>query len=212
MTDPTCCAARCSSPAAYCGNCDLQVGLEGLHVLSVVRRGISSREGRVPVGADGLPGRGVVAASYRRREVELIDAPCFGRPVRVVGVKRTWACTEPSCRVGVFTEQNAQVAQPRAACWRCGRTGGRCGPCVGRRVGVGSGTALTAQHEIKYRPAQVPEGHLSPPCVVRDLGISQPDLGWSSHTFREWTRRGRTANSLSSRADGAQLKVPRPAH
>jgi len=37
MTEPTaCCAARCCSPIAYCDNCDLLVGLDGLHVLDVV--------------------------------------------------------------------------------------------------------------------------------------------------------------------------------
>ena len=65
---------------------------------------------------------GSLAISHGRREVELIDAPCFARPVRVVWVKRTWACPEPTCPVGVFTEQDAQVARPRAfltvrACW-----------------------------------------------------------------------------------------------
>ena len=28
--------------------------------------------------------------------------------------KRTWECVEPSCPVGVFTEQDEQVAKPRA--------------------------------------------------------------------------------------------------
>jgi len=34
MNEPTaCCAARCPFPTAYCGNCDLLVGLDGLHVI-----------------------------------------------------------------------------------------------------------------------------------------------------------------------------------
>ena len=124
MTEPTsCCAARCSFPAAYCGNCDLMVGLDGLHVLAVVSAEEHLRV-RVesPPGPMGCPTCGVVVFSHGRREVELIDAPCFGRPVRVVWWKRTWWCPEPACPVGVFTEQDEQIARPRGllttrACW-----------------------------------------------------------------------------------------------
>ncbi len=124
MTEPTaCCAARCCSPIAYCDNCDLLVGLDGLHVLDVVDAEEHLRV-RVesPPGPMGCPACGVVALSHGRREVELIDAPCFERPTRVVWWKRTWSCLEPSCPVGVFTEQDEQVARPRAllttrACW-----------------------------------------------------------------------------------------------
>jgi transposase len=75
-----------------------------------------------PPGPMGCPSCGVVALSHGRREVELIDAPCFGRPVRVLWRKRTWSCLEPACPVGVFTEQDEQVAHPRGlltvrACW-----------------------------------------------------------------------------------------------
>jgi len=39
MTEPTTrCPARCSSPAVYCGNCDLLVGLDGLEVAAVDER------------------------------------------------------------------------------------------------------------------------------------------------------------------------------
>ncbi len=115
MTEPTaCCAARCSSPAAYCGGCDLLVGLDGLHVLEVVAAEEHLRV-RVesPPGPMGCPTCGVVVLSHGRREVELIDAPCFGRPVRVVWRKRTWWCPEPSCPVAVFTEQDDAIARPR---------------------------------------------------------------------------------------------------
>lgn len=115
MTEPTACSgARCSSPAVYCGNCDLLVGLEGLHVVHVVQDEEHLRV-RVesPPGPTGCPSCGVVALSHGRREVELIDAPCFGRPVRLVWVKRTWSCPERACPVGVFTEQDEQVARPR---------------------------------------------------------------------------------------------------
>ena len=70
----------------------------------------------------GCPACGVVAHSRGRRHVALLDAPCAGRPVRVVWRKRIWRCAEFLCPVGAFTEQNAEVAAPRAlltrrACW-----------------------------------------------------------------------------------------------
>lgn len=50
--------------------------------------------------------------SYGRREVVLVDAPCFGRPVKVLWRKRTWRCVEPSCLTKVFTEQDEHIARP----------------------------------------------------------------------------------------------------
>lgn len=54
--------------------------------------------------------------------VRLIDTPCFGRPVEVWWRKRVWRCEEPDCPAGAFTEQDEQIARPRAllttrACW-----------------------------------------------------------------------------------------------
>jgi len=124
MNEPTaCCAARCPFPTAYCGNCDLLVGLDGLHVIEVERG-----PDRLTVTVESEPSVtgcrscGVVALSHGRRTVELIDAPCFGRPVRVLWRKRTWSCAEPACPVGTFTERDEGVAAPRAlltvrACW-----------------------------------------------------------------------------------------------
>jgi transposase len=51
---------------------------------------------------------------HGRRIVELIDTPCFGRPVRLRWRKPTWTCPEPACPVETFTEQDPQVAPPRA--------------------------------------------------------------------------------------------------
>jgi len=60
--------------------------------------------------------------SHGRRDIGLVDVPCFDRPVRLRWRKRTWRCVEASCPVKVFTEQDDQVAPPRAllttrACW-----------------------------------------------------------------------------------------------
>jgi transposase len=126
MSEPTGCAAACcrsprldlaTSVAGYCVNCDLLVGLPGLRVVAVerTRRG----DGLVvtvesPPSLMGCPGCGVVVRIHGRRTVEMVDAPCFGRPVKLRWRKRTWSCPDPACPVGTFTEQNDDVAAPRA--------------------------------------------------------------------------------------------------
>jgi len=119
-----CIASRRHHDCSYCSRCGLLVGLDGLHVTAVARDGAGrlavSVESALLVG--GCPGCGVVAPSHGRREVRLVDAPCFDRPVELVWRKRTWRCVEASCPVKVFTEQDHQVAPPRAlltsrACW-----------------------------------------------------------------------------------------------
>lgn len=106
------CADAC--PGAYCCNCDLLVGLDGLHVLKV---DVGDRRTTVTVesapAVRGCRACGVVAVSHGRRDQLLIDAPCFGRPVQVVWRKRTWTCAEPVCAVRTFTEQADHVAAPR---------------------------------------------------------------------------------------------------
>ena len=109
-----CCRAHCASPA-YCENCDLLVGLEGYHVVAVAREGpglVVTIES--PPGPMGCPVCGVVAVSHGRRVHEVVDTPCFGRPVRLRWRKRTWSCPEGACDVGSFTEQDTDVAAPRS--------------------------------------------------------------------------------------------------
>lgn len=124
MSDPTGCGcARACSTHAYCDHCDLLVALPGLHVTDVRERG----DGLIvmvesPPDLMGCHACGVVAVSHGRRIHELIDAPSFGRPVRLRWRKRTWLCPELACPVKGFTEQDVRVAAPRAllttrACW-----------------------------------------------------------------------------------------------
>jgi transposase len=101
--------------------------LDGLHVTAVGE--VSGKRGpflqvqvESPARVEGCRVCGVVMGSHGRREVRLVDTPCFGRPVEVIWCKRTWRCAEPDCPTGVVTEQDEQVAAPRAlltarACW-----------------------------------------------------------------------------------------------
>jgi len=120
------CGAACCLPgASYCSRCDLLVGLDGFHVIAVER---DEGGGGLTVTVESPPGKmacqscGVIVHSHGRRDVVLVDAPCFGRPVRLVWRKRTWRCGEAACPAGVLTEQHDDLARPRAllttrACW-----------------------------------------------------------------------------------------------
>lgn len=126
LSEPTAhSAARCYHDTSYCTRCDLLVGLGDLHVTAVeydhdvglLTVGVEST--RAPMGCTTC---GVIAHSHGRSDVTLVDAPCFDRPVRLVWRKRTWRCEETACATRVFTEQDEQVARPRAllttrACW-----------------------------------------------------------------------------------------------
>ena len=115
MDHPTaCCRARGIS-STYCVNCDLLVGLDGYHVVGVARvaDGLVVRVESAP-GPVGCPDCGVRAVSRGRREHRLVDIPAFGTPVRLVWVKRTWACAEASCSRRSFTETDETLAPPRS--------------------------------------------------------------------------------------------------
>ena len=133
MSEATgCCRAERHGPPGllrpYCCRCDVLVGLPGLHVIDVQRVDEGERRPGLVVTVEsapavmGCPGCGVIAASRGRRTVELVDIPAFGRPVRIRWRKRTWRCTEGRCTTGSFTEQDEQIAKPRAlltrrGCW-----------------------------------------------------------------------------------------------
>ena len=92
-------------------------GVEFDEVVGLLTVSVESAQG--PMGCQGC---GVIAYSHGRRDVSLVDAPCFDRPVRLVWRKRTWRCAEPACAMKTFTEQDERVARPRAllttrACW-----------------------------------------------------------------------------------------------
>ena len=128
MSEPTACTLPPADPdlpssPSWCENCDLLVGLDGLHVRAVVR----DEDGLTvtvesPPAPMGCPTCGVLAHGHGRVSVDLVDLPCFERPVRIRWVKRRWSCPEPACPVGTFVEQDDRIARPRGlltvrACW-----------------------------------------------------------------------------------------------
>jgi len=105
----------CRASGGYCDRCDLLVSLDGLHVTAVERDDGGALTVTVESAPEvmGCPGCGVVAHGHGRREVRLVDAPAFGKPVTLVWRKRRWVCPQPLCSVGTFMEQQEAVARPR---------------------------------------------------------------------------------------------------
>ena len=112
MSHPTCC---CSASLDRCDRCDLLVGLEGFHLMSVARTpdalvlDIESCD-----RCAGCPGCGVIAQGHGRVVVEVIDTPWAGVPARIRWFKRRWICRERTCETVTFLEHSEKVCAPRA--------------------------------------------------------------------------------------------------
>ena len=73
MSHPTCC---CCASLDRCDRCDLLVGLEGFHLMSVARTPDALvLDGESCNQLAGCPGCGVIAQGHGRVVVEVIDAP-----------------------------------------------------------------------------------------------------------------------------------------
>ena len=112
MSHPTCC---CSVSLDRCDRCDLLVGLEGFHLMSVART-----PGALVLDVEscnqlaGCPGCGVIVQGHGRMVVEVIDAPWAGIPTRIRWHKRRWICREHACQTVTFLEHDERVCAPRA--------------------------------------------------------------------------------------------------
>ncbi len=76
MTEPTTC---CRVDGNYCDRWDVLVGLDGLRVIAVERRGRNALTVTVefPPGPVGCPGCGVLAIGHGRAPVPLMSAPAW---------------------------------------------------------------------------------------------------------------------------------------
>ena len=98
-----------------CRSCEVLVGLDGYRITGVIEcdgKLVVEIESKT-VPAPGCPRCGVVGWSHGRRDHRLVDCPGFGRPVELIWRKHRWRCGEPTCPVGVFTEQDDRIAAPR---------------------------------------------------------------------------------------------------
>ncbi|MDQ6848598.1 MAG: ISL3 family transposase [Actinomycetota bacterium] len=89
---------------------DALLGLDGFRVLEVAE---TTEEITVTIEttADlvGCSECGVRAESQDRLPIAIRDLACFGRPARLVWVKRRWRCRESMCDARTWTEHSDQV-------------------------------------------------------------------------------------------------------
>jgi transposase len=159
------------------GLAEALLGLPGFRVLEV-------HETRVEVivtvetTADftGCGRCGVRAEAQDRRRVHIRDLPCFGRPARLVWIKRRWRCPDRDCDARTWTEHSDHVdAQAvltrRAGAEACRQVGEQARPVaqVAREFGVCWWTVMNAVIEhgtpLVDDPARVGR--------VRQLGIDE---------------------------------------
>jgi transposase len=95
--------------------CERLVGLPDVNVLAVddqpdgpLRVHVESRRPRPACPACSQPAR-----VKDRPVVELVDLPCFGRPVRLMWRKHRWFCPGASCPVRSWTGQDPRIASAR---------------------------------------------------------------------------------------------------
>lgn len=97
------------------------LGLAGLRVLDVVE---TPDELTVTVEStaafEGCGRCGTRAQAHDRRPVEVRDLACFGRPVRLVVLKRRWRCVEADCDAKTWTETHAGLLSRQVMTHRAG--------------------------------------------------------------------------------------------
>ncbi len=124
--------------------CELLVGLERVGVLEVARDGTD----RLHVAIETIDEEaccercGQLGRAKDRDRVSLADLAAFGSPVRLVWVKRRWACRSALCPVGSWTEDRPDIAPARAAMTK------RAGLWVTREVGA-------EIHTVSYAAGQL---------------------------------------------------------
>ena len=132
------------------GLAEALVGLDGFRVLDV---GENPDEVWISVEttADvvGCPGCGVRALAKERKRVDIRDLPCFGRPARLVWLKRRWCCADPDCEQKTWTEGSPHVPSRSVLTVRAGAEAHAPGGCAGpprRRRGSRARGVLVDRH------------------------------------------------------------------
>ena len=92
------------------GLAEALLGLDGFRVLEV-----SETPHQVVIMVEtiadvvGCPRCGVRALAKEGRRVDIRDLPCFGRPARLVWMKRRWQCLDLHCEEKTWTEGSPHV-------------------------------------------------------------------------------------------------------
>ena len=94
------------------GLAEALLGLDGFKVLDVVEAdGELTVTVETVVVSAGCPSCGVRAEAQDRRPVTYRDLECFGRPVRLVWIKRRWRCRDGDCEARTWTETHDGFAR-----------------------------------------------------------------------------------------------------
>lgn len=102
------------------GLAEALLGLDGFRILGVIE-GPDELVVTVETTTSvvGCRGCGCRAESQGRARIPVRDLACFGRPTRLVWVKRRWRCREQACGARTWTETSpvldAQVVLTRRA-------------------------------------------------------------------------------------------------
>ena len=89
---------------------EILLGLDGFEILEVIENPdelvihIETKNTVV-----GCPTCGVRALAKDRMRVDIRDLPCFGRPARLLWMKRRWQCQDPDCEEKTWTETTEHV-------------------------------------------------------------------------------------------------------
>lgn len=114
------------------GVAEAMLGLPGFRVLAVAE---SAAEVVIRIETDAClvdcAVSGVVAVAQDRMSVECRDLAAFGRPARLVRVKRRWRCEERRCEAKTWTEESTSFS---ARCLLTNRAGAVCCRQVGRNA------------------------------------------------------------------------------
>ncbi len=159
------------------GLAEALLGLDGFRVLEV-----SEEPAEVVVTVETVAGLvgcgrcGVRAQAQDRMPVHIRDLACFGRPARLVWIKRRWRCVEPDCDTRTWTERSRHVdAQAvltrRAGAEACRQVGAEARPVarVATELGVCWWTVMKAV--IEHGTPLVEDPHRVGP--VTQLGVDE---------------------------------------
>jgi transposase len=92
------------------GLAEALLGLDGFRVLAVeetVDEVVVTVETTTEIV--GCTTCGVRAQAKDRLRIDIRDLPCFGRPARLVWLKRRWRCADPDCAARTWTEGSTAV-------------------------------------------------------------------------------------------------------
>jgi transposase len=159
------------------GLAEAMLGLDGFRVLEVVETDtelVVTVETAVEI--EGCVRCGVRAESQDRMPVHVRDLPCFGRPARLVWIKRRWRCRERLCDAKTWTETSPDfdtqaVLTRRAGAEACRQVGehARSVRSVARELAVCWWTVMNAVIEHGVPLVDDPDRV----GVVRVLGVDE---------------------------------------